>query len=123
VRVYAPAASAASVKTADASVSSAGGATAVFSVESFGGKTNVVVQSGQAEVRAGGGMHRLNAGETYTTAPKAEPRDTSDDKRKGLYVLIAAAVAVVIIVLAARGGGDEQIGTCIDVISGESHCF
>jgi len=124
VRVYAPAESAASVKTADASVSAAGGAAAVFSVESVGGKTNVVVQSGQAEVRAGGGVHRLSAGESYTTAPKAEPRRMSDDKRKGLYVALAAAVAVVIIVLAARGGDDDEIiGGCIDVLSGESRCF
>lgn len=125
VRVYAPAASAASVKTSDAAVSSAGGATAVFSVESFGGKTNVTVQSGQAEVRAADGVHRLSAGETYTTEPSPAPRKMSDDKRKGLYVAIAAAVAVVIIVLAARGGGDDddQFGGCIDVISGESRCF
>jgi ferric-dicitrate binding protein FerR (iron transport regulator) len=123
VRVYAPAASAASVKTSDAAVSSAGGETAVFSVESIGGKTSVVVQSGQAEVRAAGGVHRLSAGETYTTEPA--PRKMSDDKRKGLYVAIAAAVAVVIIVLAARGSGDDdfQFGGCIDVISGESRCF
>jgi ferric-dicitrate binding protein FerR (iron transport regulator) len=125
VRVYAPAASAASVKTADASVSSAGGATAaVFSVESVGGKTSVVVQSGQAEVRAGGSVHRLSAGETYTTEPEPEPRGMSDDKRKGLYVAIAGAVAVVLIVLAARdSGNDDQFSTCIDVISGESRCF
>ena len=125
VRVYAPAASAASVKTADAAVSSVGEAAAVFSVESFGGKTNVVVQRGRAEVRADGGVHRLSAGETYTTAPKPEPRKMSDDERKGLYVAIAAAVAVVLIVLAARGSGDDedQFGSCIDVISGESHCF
>jgi ferric-dicitrate binding protein FerR (iron transport regulator) len=124
VRVYAPAESAASVRTADASVSSAAGATAVFSVESVGGRTNVVVQSGQAEVRAGGGVHRLSAGEAFTTAPEPEPRGMSDDKRKGLYVVIAGAVAVVLIVLAARDGGeDDQFSTCIDVISGESRCF
>lgn len=124
VRVYAPAESAASVRTADASVSSASGATAVFSVESVGGRTSVVVQSGQAEVRAGGGVHRLSAGEAFTTAPEPEPRRMSDDKRKGLYVAIAGAVAVVLIVLAARDGGeDDQFGTCIDVISGESRCF
>ena len=109
VRVYAPAETPASVKTADASVSSAGGVTAVFGVESVGGRTNVVVQSGEAEVRAAGGVRRLSAGETYTTDPKAEPRRMSDDKRKGLYVALAAAVAVVIIVLAARGDDDEQI--------------
>ena len=124
VRVYAPAETSASVKTSDASVSSAGGAAAVFSVESVGGRTNVLVQSGRAEVRAGGGVRLLSAGESYTTAPKAEPRRMSDDKRKGLYVALAAAVAVVLIVLAARGSDDEeQIGGCIDVISGESHCF
>lgn len=124
VRVYAPAESAASVKTSDAAVSSAGGATAVFSVESAGGKTNVSVQSGQALVRAADGVHTLSAGETYTTGPSPAPRrELSDDQRKGLYVAIAAAVAVVIIVLAAKGGDDEEIHGCIDVISGESKCF
>ena len=126
VRVYAPAESASSVKTSDAEVSSAGGATAVFSVESAGGRTNVAVQSGQALVRAAGGVRKLSAGETYTTDPKREPRrELSDDQRKGLYVAIAAAVAVVIIVLAARSGDDDdvQFGGCIDVISGQSQCF
>ncbi|HWW75596.1 MAG TPA: FecR domain-containing protein [Pyrinomonadaceae bacterium] len=125
VRVSAPDGSAASVKTAEAAVSSAGGSSAVFSVESIGGVTSVAVQSGQAEVRAGGGLHLVKAGESFTTAPKPEPRKMSDDKRKGLYVLVAAAVAAVAIVLAARGSNDveDSFGGCIDVISGESHCF
>jgi ferric-dicitrate binding protein FerR (iron transport regulator) len=125
VRVYAPAASPASVQTAEAAVSSASGAAAVFSVESIGGVTSVAVQSGQAEVRAGTGLRLVKAGETFTTAPKAEPRKASGDSRKGLYVLIAGAVAVALIVLAARGSNDveDSFGGCIDVISGESHCF
>ena len=125
VRVYAPAAVGASVRTEDAAVSSVGGETAVFSVEAVKGATTVVVQGGRAEVRAGGRVHRLAAGETFTTAPGGEPkRELSDDQRKGLYVAIAAAIATVIIVLAARSGGDdEEFHGCIDVISGPSTCF
>ena len=127
VRVYAPAGVGSAVKTEEAAVSSAGGETAVFSVESIKGATTVVVQSGRAEVRAGGRVHKLAAGETFTTDPKGAPkRELSDDERKGLYIAIAAAVATVIIVLAARGGGDdedERFGGCIDVLSGPSTCF
>ncbi|HJQ33084.1 MAG TPA: hypothetical protein VJ866_12930 [Pyrinomonadaceae bacterium] len=125
VRVYAPAGLAASVKTSEAAVSSAAGSSAVFSVESIEGVTSVAVQSGQAEVRAGGGVHLVKAGESYSTAPKAEPRKMSDDKRKGLYVLIAGAVAAILIVLAARGSNDveDSFGGCVDILSGESHCF
>ena len=128
VRVYALAGVGSAIKTADAAVSSAGAGVAVFSVGSSKGATTVVVQSGEAEVRTGAGLlRRLSAGETYTTAPKGEPRrELSDDQRKGLYVAIAAAVAVVLVVLAARGGNgadDEVFGGCIDVLSGESHCF
>ncbi len=125
VRVYAPDGSAASVQTSEAAVSSAAGSSAVFSVESIEGVTSVAVQSGEAEVRAGGGLHLVKAGASFTTAPNPEPRKMSDDKRKGLYVLVAAAVAAVVIVLAARDSNDvaDSFGGCIDVISGESHCF
>ena len=125
VRVYAPAASPTSVQTAEAAVSSAAGSSAVFSVESDAGVTSVAVQSGRAQVRAGGNVRLLKAGETFTTAPKAEPRKDDDDNRKGLYVLIAGAVAVVLIVLAARGSNDveDSFGGCIDILSGESRCF
>jgi ferric-dicitrate binding protein FerR (iron transport regulator) len=126
VRVYAPAASVASVKTAEAAVSNAGAETAVFSVETVKGATTVVVQSGRAEVRAGGATRLLAAGETFTTAPQGAGRNNlSDNERKGLYVAIAGAVAAVLILLAARGGDaeDDVIGGCIDVLSGESHCF
>jgi hypothetical protein len=124
VRVYAPVAVGASVTTSDAAVSSSGEAGAVFSVATAKGATTVVVQSGQAEVKAGGVSRRLAAGETFTTAPQGAGRNNlSDGERKGLYAAIAAAVAVVIIVLAARSGDDEQFNGCIDVISGQSTCF
>lgn len=114
VRVFAPKGVGAAVKTADAAVTSAGGETAVFGVESKGGVTNVVVQSGQVEVRAGESLRRLSAGETYSSAPAqqgSQQQYMSGRKRAGLYLALAAAVAVVLIVIASRDD-DKVVNEC-----------
>jgi ferric-dicitrate binding protein FerR (iron transport regulator) len=107
VRVAVPTGLSAAVVTRDAEVTSDAARPAVFGVGVADGGTNVSVQAGRVEVRAGEALHTLTAGQTFSSAPTPQTpqgsgQNLSGGKRKGLFVAIASAVAVVIVVLAGR---------------------
>jgi hypothetical protein len=107
LRVYAPRGVAAAFSTADARVSADAREAASFTLRAAAeGFTEVSVQSGSLEVRAGGAARTLMAGESFATAPEPRPRrDSSDRKRAGIIIAVSAAVALVAIVLSSRGDG------------------
>lgn len=103
LRVYAPRGVAADFATADARVRTDSREPASFRLRTAGGFTEVSVQSGALEVRANGSARTLKAGESYTTAPDPQTRQSlSGRKRAGLVIALASAVAIVAIILSAR---------------------
>jgi ferric-dicitrate binding protein FerR (iron transport regulator) len=133
VRVYAPAGLSSTVKTSDVAVASYKEESAVFTVATELGATNVFVQAGRVEVRAGESLRRLTAGQSFSSAPAAQTQqgsgqNLSGGQRKGLFVAIAAAVAVVVIVLTARDDKQIPSSNCVGgpiILSGVSAnpCF
>jgi hypothetical protein len=120
VRVYAPTGLSANIKTSDVAVASSREESAVFTVATERGATNVFVQGGKVEVRAGESLHRLTAGQSFSSAPAAQTQqgsgqNLSGGQRKGLFVAIAAAVAVVVIVLTARDDKQIPSSNCVGV--------
>ena len=120
LRVYAPRGVVADFATADAHVRSDSRDAASFILRAGEGFTEVSVQSGSLEVRAGGGASRLlKAGESFTTAPDPRMRQNlSGRKRVGLFAAIAGAVALVAIVITSRED-DEMLdfGGCVIILS------
>jgi hypothetical protein len=108
VRVYAPRGVAADFSTPDARVTSDARESVSFALRSAEGFTEVSVQSGALEVRAGGASRTLKAGESFATTPEPR-RDFSDRKRDGIIIAVAAAVALVAIILGSRDSTREPV--------------
>jgi hypothetical protein len=117
VRVYAPRGVAADFSTSDARVTSDAREPVSFALRSAGGFTEVSVQSGALEVRAGGASRTLKAGESFATAPEPRPRrDSSDRKRAGIIIAVAAAVALVAIILGSRDSTREPVCEGVPIV-------
>jgi ferric-dicitrate binding protein FerR (iron transport regulator) len=119
LRVYAPRGVAADFDTANAHVRSDSREAVSFTLRAGEGFTEVSVQSGSLEVRAGASSRLVKAGESFTTAPDPRPQQNSSGrKRAGIIVAVAAAVALVAIVLTARGDDETlDFGGCVIVPS------
>jgi len=114
-RFFIPVGIAATVSTGDASLSNDAGAAASFGVDITTEGTTVSVQSGALEMRAGGVVRRVSAGESFSAtrggaALQAAPgHSLSGRQRAGLAVGIAAAVLAIVFAITRQEDDEPPI--------------
>jgi hypothetical protein len=114
--------------TADSAFMTDGRTPVSFSIQTRECEGTILsVREGIINVRTGGTMSTVKAGQDFSTldsnsiAP-GTPQNFSHRKRLGLIIGISAAVAILLIALAGRDHETAAPGGCIDILSGDATC-